>query len=200
MMGFILLALAHGHRGEVYFASGLIGIAPGLGIATMASLVPRAVRQGQVGVTAAVMIVSGTVGGALGAEVVASALSAHVQRFDKSAQRGGALIRVAGVLAAAMAALRAGRSCRAQALLLQSAESVTQPQLGWRRSVPPAHDTSPGSLDRLSRRAGECCQTRWMPRRLSCPADQPWDSDRDPSSSSRPGSSRLSVELLTTAR
>jgi predicted MFS family arabinose efflux permease len=88
LLSFVLFALAHRQRWEIYLASGLNGLGVGLSYAAMATLIVEAVPQEQTGVATGINTIMRTVGGALGAQVAASVVSAHVQRGGLPAESG----------------------------------------------------------------------------------------------------------------
>jgi MFS family permease len=75
---FVLLALGHGTRVDVYVASALLGVGIGLAFAAMANLIVEAVPADQTGVATGMNTIARSIGGALGSQVVASILSASV--------------------------------------------------------------------------------------------------------------------------
>jgi EmrB/QacA subfamily drug resistance transporter len=75
---FVLLALGHGVRVDVYLASALLGVGIGLAFAAMANLIVEAVPADQTGVATGMNTIARSIGGALGSQVVASILSASV--------------------------------------------------------------------------------------------------------------------------
>jgi MFS family permease len=75
---FVMFAVAHDERWEIYVASGLNGIGIGLSFAAMAALIVEAVPQAQTGVATGMNTIMRTIGGALGAQIAASIVSAHV--------------------------------------------------------------------------------------------------------------------------
>jgi MFS family permease len=88
MASFVMFAVAHDHRWEIYVASGLNGLGIGLSYAAMATLIVEAVPQSQTGVATGMNTIMRTVGGALGAQVVASVVTAHVGRSGLPAEAG----------------------------------------------------------------------------------------------------------------
>jgi MFS family permease len=75
---FVLLALAHGARVDIYIASGLLGIGIGLAFAAMANLIVIAVPPDQTGVATGMNTIMRSIGGALGTQVIASILTTNV--------------------------------------------------------------------------------------------------------------------------
>ena len=64
-------------RWEIYVASALLGIGVGFAFASLANLIVEAVRPDQTGVASGMNTIVRTIGGAIGAEVGASILSAN---------------------------------------------------------------------------------------------------------------------------
>jgi EmrB/QacA subfamily drug resistance transporter len=75
---FVLLAVAHGSRADIYIASGLLGVGIGLAFAAMANLIVVAVPPDQTGVATGMNTIMRSIGGALGTQVIASILTANV--------------------------------------------------------------------------------------------------------------------------
>ena len=88
MASFVMFAVAHDQRWEIYVASGLNGLGVGMSYAAMATLIVEAVPQAQTGVATGMNTIMRTVGGALGAQVVASVVTAHVGRGGLPAESG----------------------------------------------------------------------------------------------------------------
>lgn len=76
-LSFGLLAVAHGSPLEIYVSSGLLGIGIGLAYAAMANLIVSAVPMDQTGVATGVNTIMRYLGGALGAQVIASILTTN---------------------------------------------------------------------------------------------------------------------------
>jgi EmrB/QacA subfamily drug resistance transporter len=77
-LSFLLLAVAHSEPFEIYLASLLQGVGMGLAFASMANLIVQNVRPEQTGVATGMNTVARSLGGALGAQVVAAILTASV--------------------------------------------------------------------------------------------------------------------------
>jgi EmrB/QacA subfamily drug resistance transporter len=77
MLAFVVLAVS-GSRWEIYVASTLLGIGVGFAFAALANLIVEAVRPDQTGVASGMNTIVRTIGGAAGAVVAASILSANV--------------------------------------------------------------------------------------------------------------------------
>ena len=77
-LSFALLAVAHSAHWQIYLASLLLGVGVGFAFASMANLIVEAVRPDQTGVATGMNAVMRTIGGAIGGQVAASILSAHL--------------------------------------------------------------------------------------------------------------------------
>lgn len=77
-ISFLLLAFAHSEPFEIYLASLLQGVGMGLAFASMANLIVQNVRPEQTGVATGMNTVARSLGGALGAQIVAAILTASV--------------------------------------------------------------------------------------------------------------------------
>jgi MFS family permease len=78
IVSFVLFAVAHDARWQIYLASGLNGMGIGLSFASMATLIVDAVPQEQTGIATGMNTIMRTIGGALGAQIAASIITAHV--------------------------------------------------------------------------------------------------------------------------
>jgi EmrB/QacA subfamily drug resistance transporter len=108
-VAFAMLAWAHGHVWIVALAGVPLGIGIGLAFAAMANLVVAAVRQDQTGVATAINTIARSAGGAVGGQLAAALLAAHLLRGGDPAESGYtnafAMSVVAGVIALAACAL-----------------------------------------------------------------------------------------------
>jgi MFS family permease len=75
---FLLLAVAHRQRIDIYVAMTLLGIGIGLAFAALANLIVQSVDQHQTGVATGMNTVMRTVGGAVGGQVAAALLADNV--------------------------------------------------------------------------------------------------------------------------
>jgi EmrB/QacA subfamily drug resistance transporter len=75
---FVLLAVAHDERWEIYVAGALMGVGIGFSFAAMANLIVDAVPQEQVGVATGINSIMRTIGGSLGAQIAASIVATHL--------------------------------------------------------------------------------------------------------------------------
>jgi EmrB/QacA subfamily drug resistance transporter len=85
---FVMFAVAHDERWQIYVGSALNGIGIGLSFAAMAALIVEAVPQGQTGVATGMNTIMRTIGGALGAQIAASVVSAHVTASGLPEEQG----------------------------------------------------------------------------------------------------------------
>jgi EmrB/QacA subfamily drug resistance transporter len=76
-LAFLLFAVAHGSAWEVAVAGGLMGVGIGFSFASMANLVVEAVPREEVGVATGINTIMRSLGGALGAQLVATLLSSQ---------------------------------------------------------------------------------------------------------------------------
>src|SRR5262249_27190486 len=75
---FGVVAVAHGHPYDMLVSAALLGIGIGLSFAALGNLVVQAVDEHQTGVASGMNTVMRTVGGALGGQLTATFLAAHV--------------------------------------------------------------------------------------------------------------------------
>jgi MFS family permease len=87
-LSFVMLAVAHGQRWEIYVASGLNGIGIGLSYAAIATLIVEAVPQAQTGVATGMNTIMRTVGAALGAQIAASIIAGNTLPGGLPAESG----------------------------------------------------------------------------------------------------------------
>jgi EmrB/QacA subfamily drug resistance transporter len=76
--GYFWLAFLHGARFDIYAGSVLLGIGIGLAFAAMANLVIEAVPPDTTGIASAINAIMRQIGGAIGAQVAAAIVSAHL--------------------------------------------------------------------------------------------------------------------------
>jgi EmrB/QacA subfamily drug resistance transporter len=88
----------HGRPWELYVGSAFLGVGLGAGLASMATLVVRAVPQRQTGIATAINMILRSVGGAIGAQVAAAILtgSATAGRFPAESGYTAAFLMCAG--------------------------------------------------------------------------------------------------------
>jgi EmrB/QacA subfamily drug resistance transporter len=105
-IAFIVLAVS-GSRWEIYVAATLIGAGTGFSFASMTHLIVEAVPLGQTSVATGMNTIVRTIGGAIGADIAASVLGAHLLASGEPSKHGYTIafslcvaVTVAGVLAA----------------------------------------------------------------------------------------------------
>jgi EmrB/QacA subfamily drug resistance transporter len=106
--GVAILAWAHQEQWEVYVATGLFGLGLGLAYATMSSLVVQAVPAEQTGVASGMNANIRTIGGSVGAAVMATIVTARLQPSGLPRETGytvGFAVLTGAMLAAALVAL-----------------------------------------------------------------------------------------------
>jgi EmrB/QacA subfamily drug resistance transporter len=77
-LAFVLLAIAHDEKWEIYVASGILGIGIGLAFASLANLIVEAVRPEQTGVATGMNTVMRSLGGSVGSQIGASVIAGTV--------------------------------------------------------------------------------------------------------------------------
>lgn len=77
-LSFVVLAVAHGAEIDLYAASALLGVGIGMAFASMANLIVGFVDPRQTGAATGMNSITRTVGGSLGAQILASVLTANV--------------------------------------------------------------------------------------------------------------------------
>jgi EmrB/QacA subfamily drug resistance transporter len=78
-VAYVVLAVAHTHRWEIYLASTLLGVGLGLAFSAMSNLIVQAVPASQTGVASGMNANIRTIGGALGAAVMSSIVTAQLR-------------------------------------------------------------------------------------------------------------------------
>ena len=116
MGSFAMLAAAHDERWQVYVAVAFMGLGIGLSFAAVANLIVEAVPRENTGEATGINAIMRTVGGALGSQVAAAIVAAHLLA-DGTPQESGyttafGLAAVAIALSLAAAALVPGRPRR----------------------------------------------------------------------------------------
>jgi EmrB/QacA subfamily drug resistance transporter len=99
---FAVLAFAHGQRWEIYLASALLGVGLGLAFAAMSNLIVESVPANQVGVASGMNANIRTIGGSIGAAVMATIVTAGAAGGlpkDDGYRNGFAFLMVIAVLA-----------------------------------------------------------------------------------------------------
>lgn len=85
---FGLLVGAHSRPWHIYLAMVLLGVGVGLAFSAMANLIVRAVAPGQTGVATGMNTVVRSVGGAVGSQIAATMIAAHLLRGGLPAEHG----------------------------------------------------------------------------------------------------------------
>ena len=100
---YLILAFAHAHAWQIYLASTLLGVGMGLAFSAMSNLIVQAVPAHQTGVASGMNANIRTIGGALGAAVMASIVTSTLLGSGYPAEsgytRGFAFLAVATVVA-----------------------------------------------------------------------------------------------------
>jgi len=125
-----ILAFAHGSTWELYLAEAIMGIGFGLVFSAMSSLIVNAVPAAQTGVASGMNANIRTIGGSIGAALMASIVTAHLAPdglpVEAGYTRGFALLGVALVVAA-LAALLIPRA-RATLPAMGATNDVDEPE------------------------------------------------------------------------
>jgi MFS family permease len=103
-----MLAFAHQHQWEIYVASALMGIGFGLAFSAMSALIVAAVPPSQTGVASGMNANIRTIGGSIGAAVMASIVTSQLEPSGLPLEAGyttGFAVMAAGLLLAAVAGL-----------------------------------------------------------------------------------------------
>jgi EmrB/QacA subfamily drug resistance transporter len=77
-LAFVLLAVAHDQKWEIYAASAILGVGIGLAFASLANLIVEAVRPEQTGVATGMNTVMRSLGGSVGSQIGASVIAGTV--------------------------------------------------------------------------------------------------------------------------
>jgi MFS family permease len=129
---FLILAFAHHEQWTIYLASGLLGIGLGLGFAAMANLIVESVPANQVGVASGMNANFRTIGGAIGAALMAAVVasgSVDAVPTDSGYRNGFAFLAVLAIAATAACTLIPSRG-RSERLLIEAAHVVRHPESG----------------------------------------------------------------------
>jgi MFS family permease len=103
---FLLIALAHDHKWELYIGTALMGAGIGFAFAAMANLIVEAVDATETGVATGMNTIMRTVGGSLGAQITATIVTAHAIAGTHIGRESG--YTTAFLLAAGVMVLAAG--------------------------------------------------------------------------------------------
>jgi EmrB/QacA subfamily drug resistance transporter len=104
-LGYLLLAVMHDAKIDIYAGSLLLGLGIGLSFAATANLIVEAVPQEVTGVASAINAIMRTIGGAIGAQVSAAVVSAHFVLGGRFPAESGFVIAFAMSAVAAAVAL-----------------------------------------------------------------------------------------------
>jgi EmrB/QacA subfamily drug resistance transporter len=105
---FLMLAVAHEQRWQVFVATTLVGVGFGCAFASMATVIVSSVPQSQTGVASGMNANIRTIGGAVGSAVMATVVTAHASSGGLPAESGyttGFGLLAAALLASGFAAL-----------------------------------------------------------------------------------------------
>jgi MFS family permease len=103
-----ILAFAHSHEGEIYLASAIMGMGFGLAFSAMSALVVAAVPASQTGVASGMNANIRTIGGSIGAAVMASIVTSRLEPSGLPKESGytiGFAVMAAALVVAALAGL-----------------------------------------------------------------------------------------------
>ena len=103
-----MFAFAHAHEWEIYLANGILGVGFGLAFSAMSANVVSAVPAGQTGVATGMNANIRTIGGSIGAAVMASIVTARLEPSGLPVESGyttGFGIMAAVLVVAALAGL-----------------------------------------------------------------------------------------------
>jgi EmrB/QacA subfamily drug resistance transporter len=103
-LAFVLLAVAHTEKWEMYVASGILGVGIGLAFASLANLIVEAVRPEQTGVATGMNTVMRSLGGSVGSQIGASVIAGTIVGTALPTEHG---FELAFIIAAAACALGA---------------------------------------------------------------------------------------------
>jgi EmrB/QacA subfamily drug resistance transporter len=103
-----VLAFAHGHEWEIFLSNAIMGVGFGLAFSAMAALVVVAVPSSQTGVASGMNANIRTIGGSIGAAVMASIVTSQLEPSGLPRESGyttGFAVMAAGLVLAALAGL-----------------------------------------------------------------------------------------------
>jgi EmrB/QacA subfamily drug resistance transporter len=104
-LAFVLLAIAHDQKWEIYAASGILGIGIGLAFASLANLIVEAVRPDQTGVATGMNTVMRSLGGSVGSQIGASVIAGTVVGTALPTEHGFELAFILAAVACFLGAL-----------------------------------------------------------------------------------------------
>jgi predicted MFS family arabinose efflux permease len=100
---FLVLTVDRGGPGQLYLASGLVGLGTGLGLPALAAITVARAPALQTGVASGINSVARTLGGAVGGQVAAAALAASVTNSGRPSPSGFDAAFAVGLVAAVAA-------------------------------------------------------------------------------------------------
>jgi EmrB/QacA subfamily drug resistance transporter len=133
MVPFVLLVLGHSQRWEIYLATAILGLGFGTAFAAMSNIIVAAVPRAQTGVASGMNANIRTIGGSIGAALMAAVVTANVEASGLPKESGythGFALMGALMVAAALAALLVPLRRAAQAADLQQLTAVEGPGAG----------------------------------------------------------------------
>jgi EmrB/QacA subfamily drug resistance transporter len=104
-LAFVLLAVAHTEKWEMYVSSGILGIGIGLAFASLANLIVEAVRPEQTGVATGMNTVMRSLGGSVGSQIGASVIAGTVVGTALPTEHGFELAFIIAAVACALGAV-----------------------------------------------------------------------------------------------
>jgi EmrB/QacA subfamily drug resistance transporter len=104
-ISFVMLAIAHDQRWEIYVAAGLLGTGIGLAFSSLANLIVDAVRPEQTGVATGMNTVMRSLGGSVGAQIGASIIAGTIVAGGIPTEEGFTLAFIVAAAACGLAAL-----------------------------------------------------------------------------------------------
>jgi MFS family permease len=126
-MSLAILAFAHAHEWEIFLSSAIMGVGFGLAFSAMSALIVAAVPAGQTGVASGMNANIRTIGGSIGAAVMASIVTSQLEPSGLPRESGyttGFAVMAAGLVLAALAGvlIPSARGIRRDADGLEHAE------------------------------------------------------------------------------
>ena len=104
-LAFVMLAVAHTEKWEMYVSSGILGIGIGLAFASLANLIVEAVRPEQTGVATGMNTVMRSLGGSVGSQIGASVIAGTVVGTALPTEHGFELAFIIAAVACALGAV-----------------------------------------------------------------------------------------------
>jgi MFS family permease len=126
--GYFWLAWLHDARIDIYLGSVLLGIGIGLAFAAMANLTVEAVPPNMTGIASAINAIMRQIGGAIGAQVAAAIVSAHLVLGGRFPAESGYTTAFAMSGAAAVVALLVTFAIPAREAPAPAAQTAPEPE------------------------------------------------------------------------